>query len=149
MNRSTSKRTRENIFGDKNKAYVVDANTITCRFVLLCMVAVARGCQLLVEQPSGSIMLQFPYRRFFAVMITSKPWDTVRFPMGAYGHPNKKPTLLFGTATWIKKLYRKLTAKDKRRLQANKAVAKYQMVKKTISKTTGKISVSGSKGIRV
>jgi len=94
------------------------------------MVAVAGGCQLLVEQPSGSIMLQFPYWRFFAVMITPKPWDTVRFPMGAYGHPNKKNTLLFGTATWIKKLYRKLTAKDKLRLQANKAVAKYQMVKK-------------------
>lgn len=90
-------------------------------------------------------------------------------PMGAYGHPNAKPTILFGTtwleckmAEWyytihlcvklilvlwgiqprpyIESFKRKMTEKDKRRIKKNKAVKKFQMVKKTINKN-GKVQV--------
>lgn len=92
--------------------------------------------------------------------------------MGAYGHPNCKPTLLFGTLPpacnsasfqceltcitrvgwgacsfsglrpYMALFRKKLTMKDKRRIAKNKAVKKHQMVKKSISKTTGRTVVS-------
>ena len=88
-------------------------------------------------------------------------------PMGAFGHPNCKPTLLMGSVCLACKIFncisaciqhmmllcrelqprpylpsfkRKLTAKDTRRLQKNKAMKRHQMVKKTISKS-GKVQV--------
>ena len=124
INRSTSGRTRDQIFGNTARSYVSHANTplacmieaqrnchfaiciliaacrgamafcsfdllwsctwavrITARFILLAMVAVVRGCHLLVEQPSGSIMLDFPYWRFFALMIAPVAWGQVRLSL--------------------------------------------------------------------
>ena len=87
-------------------------------------------------------------------------------PMAAYGHPNMKPTIIWGTASgiqallrkeelfgffpsmlaalvrpWLSLLHRKMSKKDKRRVKKNTAVAKYQMVKKTL-KRDGTVSVS-------
>lgn len=42
---------------------------------------------------------------------------------------------------YIKEFYRKLSARDVRRLVKNKAVKSYEMVRKTINKKTGKIQV--------
>lgn len=128
---------------------------ITSRFVLLSMVAIARGCQIVWEQPGSSLMLEFPYLKFMAIMIQPVLWNVTRLslpqlvklcmhereqyqhdnctkqslliivhcyyvcvwhqswllcnigdvivflqpsPMGAYDHPNMKPSILFGTA---------------------------------------------------
>lgn len=42
---------------------------------------------------------------------------------------------------YIKDFKRKLSAADKRRINKNKAIKKYQTVRKTISKTSGKMQV--------
>ena len=51
---------------------------ITCRFVLLCLIAIARGAQVIWEQPSSSLMLDFPYLKFMAVVIDPVRWGKVR-----------------------------------------------------------------------
>lgn len=148
INRSTSKRSRNRIFGDCARDYVKAANAITTRFVILAFIAIARGCELLVEQPAGSIMRDYPYMQFLAMSIAPVAWSFVRFPMAAYGHNNRKPTILFGTVRYMTKFARKMTKKDHRRLLKNQAQKKHQMVKKTICKTTGKVQVTGSSGMR-
>eukprot|EP00435_Cladocopium_sp_Y103_P062132 s131_g23.t1 len=121
---------------------------ITCRWILLAMVAICRGCEVLTEQPSSSLMLEFPYMKWLAVMISPISWSLVRFQMAAYGHANSKPTVLFGTSPYTQKFKKKPTARDKRRVQKNKLIKEYQMVKKTINKETGKVQVTGSKGMK-
>lgn len=51
---------------------------ITTRFVILALVAISRGCEILVEQPSGSIMQSFPYMQFLAMVIFPIQWLQVR-----------------------------------------------------------------------
>ena len=43
---------------------------------------------------------------------------------------------------YIESFKRKMNARDKRRVQKNKALDKYKMVKKTINKKTGKVQVN-------
>lgn len=148
VNRSTSRRSRTRIFGSSARSYVKEANAITCRWILLAMVAICRGCEVLTEQPSSSLMLEFPYMKWLAVMISPISWSLVRFQMAAYGHANSKPTVLFGTSPYTQKFKKKPTARDKRRVQKNKLIKEYQMVKKTINKETGKVQVTGSKGMK-
>ena len=120
---------------------------ITARFFILALVAICRGCELLVEQPGSSLMIHCPYVQFLALVIQPLRWAFVRLrgsqkcifwvlhnwiqnaravwcflclfglvlcsflvffliyfehslllsPMGAWGHPNQKPTVCFGT----------------------------------------------------
>ncbi|CAK9104776.1 WD_REPEATS_REGION domain-containing protein [Durusdinium trenchii] len=141
INAATHGRRKDNIFGNTNRKYVSDATAITCRFILLGLVAIARDAFFLGEQPSSSLMTDFPYMLFMASVVAPLYWSKVSFPMGAYGHPNTKPTKMFGTLPYMQRFKRKLSAADKRRINKNKAIKKFQTVRKTINKTTGKTQV--------
>ena len=60
MNTGTSKRTPTDPLGDLSQPTVVKANTIVSRFVLLVLLASARDCVFLVEQPRSSLMPYHP-----------------------------------------------------------------------------------------
>ena len=51
---------------------------ITCRFIILAMIAIARLCELIGEQPGSSLMPDFPYLKFMAVAIDPIPWGRIR-----------------------------------------------------------------------
>ena len=57
---------------------------ITCRFVILSLIAVARGLEILWEQPSGSLMPEFPYLKFMAIVIDTVLWGKVRLFWAQY-----------------------------------------------------------------
>ena len=42
------------------------------------MVALARGCEMVGEQPGSSVMPDYPYLKFMAVAIDPIPWGRVR-----------------------------------------------------------------------
>lgn len=146
INSGTSRRSRHRLFGDTKKAYVKDANTITCRWVLLGLIAAVRSVLWITEQPRSSLMTLCPYVRYAALALYPASWDDVKFPMGAYRHRSTKPTVLFGTAPWLQKLYRKMTKKDKRRISTSSNAKGKEMVIKSINKKTGKPSVRGGPG---
>ncbi|CAK9034001.1 Putative rhamnose biosynthetic enzyme 1 [Durusdinium trenchii] len=147
INSATHQRRKFRIFGNTKLDYVKAANTITCRFILLGLLAISRAAFFAGEQPGSSIMLSYPYMIYMATILQQLYWDKVRFPMGAYGHPSTKPTILFGTLPYLQKFHRKLTNKDKRRIAKNKAIKKFQTVRKTVSKS-GKVQVTGSYGLK-
>ncbi|CAK8994457.1 unnamed protein product [Durusdinium trenchii] len=148
INSATHGRKKSRIFGNHRLQYVADATAITARFVLLGLIAIARDAFFLAEQPSSSVMPSFPYMVHMATVLAPLFWGKVRFPMGAFGHPNTKPTVLFGTLPYIMDFKRKLSARDKRRIDNNKKNKKFETVRKTISKTSGKKQVTGSHGLK-
>ncbi|CAL1164150.1 unnamed protein product, partial [Cladocopium goreaui] len=147
VNRSTSGRSKQKLFGNSFRQYVRDANSITCRLFVLALVAICRGCEVLVEQPGSSLMVHCPYVQFLALVIQPLRWAYARFPLGAWGHANQKPTVCFGTVSYLTDFKRRLTKRDHRRIQKNKAIKKHQMVRKSISKS-GRVQVTGSTGMR-
>ena len=68
------------------------------RFILLCLVAASRDVQVLVEQPSGSIMLDLPYWKYFALVIAPIAWT--RYACHALSHEkaNIDPYVVFSNA---------------------------------------------------
>lgn len=50
---------------------------ITCRFILLGLVAIARDAFFLGEQPSSSLMTDFPYMLFMASVVAPLYWSKV------------------------------------------------------------------------
>lgn len=148
INTGTSRRSRKKVLGRETLQYVADANAITCRWVLLGMIAASRAVRFLTEQPSSSLMLHFPYFTFFAMAVRPLQWDRVSFPMAAYGHWTTKPTILFGLAPYVDLLKCKMCEKDKKRIARSKAWGKKAMVIRTINKTNGKPNVQGGPGMK-
>ncbi|CAL1161035.1 unnamed protein product [Cladocopium goreaui] len=148
INRATSKRQARRIFGDCSRLYVRHANTITTRWIMLGLLAASRAVQWLTEQPRSSVMMLCPYVRYAALALRPLCWKVVSFPMGCYGHRSQKPSLCFGTSSWLESLSSKLTLKDKERIKKNKEDPKKAMVIRTISKR-GSISVrQGGPGMK-
>lgn len=101
VSRGTSKRSKESPMGDVSQRSVREANLLTSRFVLLLLVAVARGAQWCVEQPQSSLL--FLHNRFKLVfqMATDglmPALTTSRFWMGGYGAFSAKPSVCVGDA---------------------------------------------------
>ena len=67
-----------NCTGDCPATFTAVTLRITCRFVILSLIAVARGLEILWEQPSGSLMPEFPYLKFMAIVIDPVLWGKVR-----------------------------------------------------------------------
>lgn len=58
---STSKRKADNDFwGDESRAFIRQANKLTCRALLLLLLCTARGVWWVVEQPSSSRLNRIP-----------------------------------------------------------------------------------------
>ena len=53
---------------------------ITCRWILLGLIAIARGCSWLTEQPRSSLMPFLAYFKFAALAIRPSPWESVSLP---------------------------------------------------------------------
>lgn len=51
---------------------------ITCRLFVLALVAICRGCEVLVEQPGSSLMVHCPYVQFLALVIQPLRWAYAR-----------------------------------------------------------------------
>lgn len=58
---------------------------ICCRLVLLGLIALARLCHFVYEQPSSSLMPLLPYFQFLALIIRPLAWNTVHLPLGSIG----------------------------------------------------------------
>lgn len=134
INRATSKRSLFRIMGDASRQYVRDANSITCRWVLLGMIALARGVLFVTEQPRSSLMPMMAYFKYLALVVRPIAWNSTTFPMGAYGALTNKPSILFGTPKWLEQLKCKLHKKDKARIAKAKEDKKKAMVIKRINK---------------
>ncbi|CAK9034090.1 Uncharacterized protein SCF082_LOCUS20749 [Durusdinium trenchii] len=118
LNLATSRRSRETPFGDTLKKYVFDSNVLAARLLILCAIAVVRGVHWEIEQPGSSTFVHFPYLRWIKRMLKGFVEVKVyRFWMAWYGSRTPKSTLLIGTTPWAAKLYKKLSFKDRVKLQ--------------------------------
>jgi hypothetical protein len=99
MSAGTSCRTSSNPEGNTGLLSVRQANTMTARFVLLCIVCVARGAYFAIEQPGTSSMARFPpVRRLLLWLLSRGCCKMSRFCMAAYGSLSLKPSMVFGSA---------------------------------------------------
>lgn len=125
LNMGTSGRSKARPLGGKYQ-YVKRANTIVCRLVLLLLLGFVRCTISLVEQPSSTLMLCFPYIRWFAKLVALfYNWIEARFPMAVYGHSNAKPTVTFGTAPWGYRLQKKMSKSVKKRIRKAKPMVRH------------------------
>lgn len=96
--------------GDQSRPSVAKGNLCLIRFLLLVLVAVARGCQWIIENPASSIMMQHPRVKALIAMGEQGIMPKLciqRVWLGAYGHLSPKPVVLFGDAsdTWSSPLF--------------------------------------------
>lgn len=124
LNMGTSGRSKHRPLGCRRN-YIQVANEICTRLILLLALAFIRGAVSLVEQPSSTLMLLFPYVCWFAKLVALfSNWLVTRFPMACYGHANVKPTVTFGCAPWSYRLRKKMSKSVKKRVQKAKPMVK-------------------------
>lgn len=66
------------------------------RVILLCILALHKGAQIMIEQPQGSLMQYHSRWRWFVNEVV--PFYRVRFPMRRFGARSQKPTVLYGNS---------------------------------------------------
>ena len=99
LNRGTSGRNSDNPVGNTSRQCVKNGNLCCARSALLCMLAFARNSWWACENPSSSIILQFPrWKHIFALaLVRNIPVvKVIRCWMAGYGHFSAKPTILWG-----------------------------------------------------
>ena len=106
LSRHTYKRSPNDIFGDLDNQEAQLQNRLVKRVCLLLRFLTACGVFWVVEQPQSSLLRCFP--AFMKLRC-----KRVFFHMKSYGAPNPKGTVLWGTAPWLKRLKRKLSAGDR------------------------------------
>ena len=91
MSRGSTGRSKTMPEGWTQYRSVTDANVITIRVALLILIAMAKGCTWVVEQPASSVMGHFPrFKR-----IVAKCGFRIFTWMGAFGSHTPKATLLW------------------------------------------------------
>lgn len=130
------------ILGDEREKCVLFGNQIAARFALLCLVAYVLKAHHVVEQPTSSRLVFFPYMQFI--------WQHYgalfkRFWMCNFDHWSMKPSYLVGTPKWIAALSSQVDPVRKEAIQQN---GDNGMVKKTVSKASQKKSVSGGPALK-
>ncbi|CAK9118512.1 unnamed protein product [Durusdinium trenchii] len=133
VSRGSTKRSKYNVLGSTTSPSAIEGNRITARLCLLVMLAVARFCHVCIEQPRTSLMTKFPafiklslkLRKLFGI-----EWCQQNFWMATYGSPTMKPSVVFGTAPWLGRVYKKLSARKLRKLKSSKQYKKFQMVRR-------------------
>ncbi len=97
--------------GNRNSAYVQSQNALVCRLLMLSILARARGCIFIWEQPSSSMMWRFaPMAAFVA---EAKDLLECRMEMGAFGLKSSKLTRLWGNAPYLPELGQRLAPADR------------------------------------
>lgn len=80
--------------GDTSKPSVRMGNLLTARTVLLLLVAAAKGCWWVCEQPATSLMEKHVlFQRLLRLVAVHK----LRIRMSDYGAPTPKPTILYSS----------------------------------------------------
>lgn len=110
MCRSISKRSASDTTGDTSRQFVVDGNRLNSRCGLVCAIAHMMGVHWVIEQPGSSLFFESPP---MAATIQHCAAQSVKFPMGDYGHGSRKPTILVGTVAWLPQFAQKPKAKQK------------------------------------
>ena len=109
INAATSERTMSKPLGNERNKLVRDANTMTARSAMLMIFGLCMGCDVILEQPASSFMLLHP-RMMQIIELSStgciRPLWQVQTNMGSFGAETLKPTFLFGSAPWMRKLCR-------------------------------------------
>jgi len=90
--------------GKQGQTGVDQGNLQVSRLVILCMIAVARGCDFIIEQPAGSIMFSHP--RFQQLLRSMQVWQ-VRFFQGHYGATTNKLTVLWSNNRQLLQTFKK------------------------------------------
>lgn len=130
------------ILGDERVDFVLKGNIIAARFALLCLVSIVLKAHHVVEQPSSSKLVFYPYMQFI--------WQNYgaifqRFWMCNFDHFSLKPSYLVGTRKWIASMDPRVDPVKKQAIQQK---GDNGMVKKTISKESQKKTVSGGPSLK-
>ena len=106
VNRGTSCRTMWDPLGDVTKQSVRDANVIASRCMMLLLFAASREVQVIIEQPSSSLLHRHP--RFGNVLAQQHrlalPVFRTHIFMSNFGGPTPKGTVLWSTGAWVREL---------------------------------------------
>ena len=92
--RGSTLRSRTRPLGRKDSGAVRDGNVLAARALVLCILAAAKGCFWLLEQPASSIMELHP---LFQAAIRLLGMHRLCIAMGRYGAPTPKRTILYSS----------------------------------------------------
>ena len=90
----STKRTRTNPLGRRDSASVLAGNCMCARALILILIAAAKGCMWLLEQPLSSTMEYFP---LFQHVLRLVPVRKFTFRMSKFVGPTAKPTILYSS----------------------------------------------------
>lgn len=92
--RGSTMRSRTQPMGDTSRPSVQLGNLLTARTVVLLILAAAKGCWWVCEQPSSSLMERHVlFQRMLHLVAVRK----LRIRMSSYGAPTHKPTILYSS----------------------------------------------------
>ena len=87
-------RTRGSPLGRRDSEKVCAGNVMTARVMILCLLASAKACWWLLEQPRSSLMEFHPtFQRMLKLLEVRR----LHFDMANFGGPSKKPTVLYSS----------------------------------------------------
>ncbi|CAK8988087.1 Uncharacterized protein SCF082_LOCUS1242 [Durusdinium trenchii] len=99
MSRGSTLRSRTRPLGRKDSGAVRDGNVLAARALVLCILAAAKGCFWLLEQPASSIMELHP---LFQAAIRLLGMHRLCIAMGRYGAPTPKRTILYSSHACVR-----------------------------------------------
>ena len=103
MARGHTKRSKDNLLGDRNRHDVVEANILTCFLSKLTQILILRRVLFVWEQPGSSLLFKVPW---WKVVLESLGVLRVFLWMRAFGHAMMKPTILIGSLPGLSSLKR-------------------------------------------
>ena len=101
--RPHTKRSKDNLLGDRNRHDVVEANILTCFLSKLTQILILRRVLFVWEQPGSSLLFKVPW---WKVVLESLGVMRVFLWMRAFGHAMMKPTILIGSLPGLSSLKR-------------------------------------------
>jgi hypothetical protein len=114
INRATSGRSSWCPLGGP-RPYVLRANTMVSRTAFLMLLGLCLGIDVVLEQPSSSIMFLHPRIQQIVRLAQAGGIRSVRQIttfMGAFGAPSPKMTFLLGSPSWLHHLVRTIKRSD-------------------------------------
>ena len=103
MARGHTKRSKDNLLGDRNRHDVVEANILTCFLSKLTQILILRRVLFVWEQPMSSLLFKVPW---WKSVLESLGVLRVFLWMGSFGHAMMKPTIIIGTLPGLSSLKR-------------------------------------------
>ena len=99
--RGSTGRTNGRPMGNQSYASVRDANVMTGRVMVLCLLASAKACWWTIEQPSSSLMERHStFQKLLRLLDVRK----LHMSMGDYGGASRKATIIYSSTPAISRL---------------------------------------------